>query len=545
MKQIYRVLPSIAMSLLLCAACNTPATSSPDTSSSEQTAQGSQGLQYSYNQQTQSYAVSGIGTCTDKEIVIPATYNNLPVTAIAEGAFKQEKTVTPVRMARPLSADTLYDENIHGEYDFEAVSIPDSIEEIGSEAFMGCEDLEEITMSSLVNMIGTDAFKDTAFYNDPANWDNGVLYLENHLIEAIDTFSGALNIREGITHITDGALTDCVGLTAVNFPASIVYIGELAFKGCTSITEVNLAYPGIYVGRAAFMNCTALTSIDIADDSVASTLPEEDLQKLEKFGNTLPENEDMVVVSPSISFTSNFFTFDKENFVYSSIIEDSAFSGCSALTDISVGKNLKYIGDFAFYECTALTNVSLTNMTVAIHSKDPAVQRGKMKLGAPTLSGVFACCTSLESVVLPEGLTSLTATFQDCTALKTITLPSTVKKLNRTFNWCAALESVNLPTGLERIGYDTFKGCTALQSITLPDSVTVIRAGALAGLPQTCTITLGKGIIEIGEGVFEGDITLYYLGTAAEWNAIALHENWVLYNENAPIIHCADMVIGG
>ena len=545
MKRIYRVLPSIAMALLLCAACNVPATSSPDTSSTQQTAQGSQGLQYSYNQQTQSYAVSGIGTCTDKEIVIPATYNNLPVTAIAEGAFKKEQTVTPVRMARPLSATTLYDESINGAYDFESIVLPDSIEEIGSEAFMGCEDLEEVTMSSLVNMIGTDAFKDTAFYNDPANWENGVLYLENHLIEAIDTFSGVLNIREGITHITDGALTDCVGLTAVNFPASIVSIGELAFKGCTSITEVDLAYPGIYVGRAAFMNCTALTSITIADDSVASTLPDADLQKLEKLGNILPDNEDMVVVSPSISFTSNFFTFDKENFVYSSIIEDSAFSGCSALTDISVGKNLKYIGDFAFYECTALTNVSLTNMTVATHAKDPAVQRGKMKLGAPALNGVFGCCTSLESVELPEGLTSLTATFQDCTALKTITLPSTVKKLNRTFNWCSALENVTLPEGLERIAFDTFKGCISLQSLTIPNSVTVIRDGALAGLPQTCTITLGKGITQIGAGVFEGDITLYYLGTAAEWNAITLHENWVINNENSPIIHCTDEVIGG
>ena len=545
MKRIYRVLPAIAMSLLLCAACNTPATSSPDTSSTQPATQGSQGLQYSYRQESQSYAVSGIGTCTDKEIVVPATYNNLPVTAIEEGAFKKEKGATPVRMARPRSVTTVYDENVNGEYDFEAIVLPDSIEEIGSEAFMGCEDLEEITMSSLVNIIGTDAFKDTAFYNDPANWDNGVLYLENHLVEATAAFSGALNIREGITHITDGALADCVGLTAVNFPASIVSIGELAFKGCTALTEIDLTYSGIYVGRAAFANCTALTSIAIADDSVASTLPEEDLQKLEKFGNALPDNADVIMASSSIYFTGKFFTFDKENFVYSSIIEDSAFAGCSALTDISVGKNLKYIGDFAFYECTALKSVSLTNMTIAKSAKEPAVQRGRMRLGAPAFGGVFGCCASLENVELPDGITSLSATFQDCTALKTITLPATVKNLNRTFNWCSALESVNLPEGLERISYDTFKGCISLQSITVPNSVTAIRDGALAGLPKTCTITLGNGLVEIGEGVFEGDITLYYLGTAAEWNAITLHENWVVNNENSPIIHCTDGVVGG
>ena len=49
------------------------------------------------------------------DVMIPSELGGKKVTAIAEGAFKQEKTVTPVRMARPLSANTLYDENIHGD----------------------------------------------------------------------------------------------------------------------------------------------------------------------------------------------------------------------------------------------------------------------------------------------------------------------------------------------------------------------------------------------------------------------------------------------
>lgn len=42
----------------------------------------SQGLEYTLNNDGMSYTVSGIGTCTDADVIIPTTYNGKPVTVL-------------------------------------------------------------------------------------------------------------------------------------------------------------------------------------------------------------------------------------------------------------------------------------------------------------------------------------------------------------------------------------------------------------------------------------------------------------------------------
>ncbi|MBQ9730460.1 MAG: hypothetical protein IJV80_06605 [Clostridia bacterium] len=44
----------------------------------------SEGLTYALNADGVSYSVTGVGTCTDAMVVIPSTYSELPVTAIAK-----------------------------------------------------------------------------------------------------------------------------------------------------------------------------------------------------------------------------------------------------------------------------------------------------------------------------------------------------------------------------------------------------------------------------------------------------------------------------
>ena len=55
---------------------------------------GSEGLTYELNIHKDGYIVTGMGTCTDTRVVIPSTYNGLPVMSIAKGAFSA--TVPPV-----------------------------------------------------------------------------------------------------------------------------------------------------------------------------------------------------------------------------------------------------------------------------------------------------------------------------------------------------------------------------------------------------------------------------------------------------------------
>ncbi len=47
----------------------------------------SEGLEFTLNDDGKSYSVTGIGTCSDTDIVIPAVYNERPVTSIGNIAF--------------------------------------------------------------------------------------------------------------------------------------------------------------------------------------------------------------------------------------------------------------------------------------------------------------------------------------------------------------------------------------------------------------------------------------------------------------------------
>ena len=54
----------------------------------------SEGLDYALLADGSGYAVTGIGSCTDSVISIPATYLGLPVKQIADGAFKNNAAIT-------------------------------------------------------------------------------------------------------------------------------------------------------------------------------------------------------------------------------------------------------------------------------------------------------------------------------------------------------------------------------------------------------------------------------------------------------------------
>lgn len=78
------------------------------------------GLDYQMNYTLNCYEISGIGTCTDTNIIIPATYKGMPVMGIRENAFLNCTGIT-------------------------SVTIPNSVISIGEYAFSGCSGIKTIT----------------------------------------------------------------------------------------------------------------------------------------------------------------------------------------------------------------------------------------------------------------------------------------------------------------------------------------------------------------------------------------------------------------
>ena len=67
----------------------------------------------------------------------------------------------------------------------QSVIIPDSVTKIGDYAFNCCNNLQSITLSKNISDFGRSVFDGTALYNNPSNWKNGALIIDNYLIKVV------------------------------------------------------------------------------------------------------------------------------------------------------------------------------------------------------------------------------------------------------------------------------------------------------------------------------------------------------------------------
>ncbi len=213
------------------------------------------GLSYSLNEDQTSYSVTGVGTCTDTDIIIPAEYKDLPVTGIADRAFKFCSFVAGITL--PDGVTSIGNSAFNGCSALTSITIPDSVTIIGDSAFWGCSALTSITIPDSVTSIGNFAF-----------WDCSALT--------------SITIPDSVTSIGNSAFEDCSALTSITIPDSVTSIGDAAFWGCTSIEHATMpamaieAIPkdsltaviltsGDSIYDSAFADCSALTSITIPD----------------------------------------------------------------------------------------------------------------------------------------------------------------------------------------------------------------------------------------------------------------------------------------
>ena len=142
------------------------------------------------------------------------------------------------------------------------VTIPNSVTSIGYDAFEYCTSLTNITIPNSVTSIGSNAFYNTAYYNDESNWNNGVLYISDCLIDTNYNFYSTTNytIKGGTRIIASSAFEYCRSLTSVTIPDSVTSIGERVFFCCTSLRNVTIPNSVTSIGFGAF-DCTNLANV--------------------------------------------------------------------------------------------------------------------------------------------------------------------------------------------------------------------------------------------------------------------------------------------
>ena len=200
------------------------------------------GLEFTLNNDGISYAVTGIGECEEYELVIPNSYNGLPVTVIGDNAlygYGLTDVVLPDTLKRiehsALSAN-----------DLESIIIPEGVTYIGDYVFENCEFLMDITIPDSVTYIGFNAFWLIGYCMDPANYDeDGFIYIGNHLIDHAlsyvdyddcETKPTTYSVKEGTVSIGSIAFAS-VELVELSIPASVKGLGFHILGNCDETLE--------------------------------------------------------------------------------------------------------------------------------------------------------------------------------------------------------------------------------------------------------------------------------------------------------------------
>ena len=150
MKRTVLILALLALTVCLCLAF-----ASCGCSDEEETLQPSKGLEYALSDEGEWYTVTGIGTCTDKNLVIPSEHEGLPVRSIGEEAFWLCDTIRSVVISHGI---TSIGKRAFVSSNIATVEIPNSVVEIGEEAFEACKSLKSIEIPESVIDIGERAF---------------------------------------------------------------------------------------------------------------------------------------------------------------------------------------------------------------------------------------------------------------------------------------------------------------------------------------------------------------------------------------------------
>ena len=156
MKRIIIALVLVLATVLSLAACNKEKENENANGDGEVTACEHE-MKYSLNDDKKGYTLTGIGNCDCEDVVIPASYKDLPVTAIGERAFFNCQT--PKSVTIPESVTQIWHRAFASCRSLERVNIPSSVTGMGFYVFMGCTSLESVTIPASVTYIGGDIFQ--------------------------------------------------------------------------------------------------------------------------------------------------------------------------------------------------------------------------------------------------------------------------------------------------------------------------------------------------------------------------------------------------
>lgn len=132
--------------------------------------------------------------------------------------------------------------------DFETITLPQTIEKIGEEAFAYCTSMTSFSIPHLVEKIAPSTFLDCRSLQ---------------IVRYTNSVGGIAFGNDKITEIGDHAFDSCVSLRDFYSPKKVTYFGESAFKNCQSL--INFYFPSTIIEAGDITNYITVRSFAFAD----------------------------------------------------------------------------------------------------------------------------------------------------------------------------------------------------------------------------------------------------------------------------------------
>ena len=397
--------------------------------------------------------------------------------------------------------------------------LPDTVEYIDVNAFLGCKELTRVRWSAGLRKINTGAFDYTG----------------------LET----LVLPEGVTFLGANAFGHA-NLKSVSLPSTVAKM--------TESNEKSDANP--------FAFCENLEEIYVAEGNKA----------YKSDGNCVMRREDNTLVagckaSKIPSYTEHIGRSAFQGAALESValpegvtsIEDYAFARNDRLKEITLPQSLTSIGKYAFLWCAALESIALPDGVTSVGNNafSTCISLKELALGAELLNagcGLTEFCVALEKITVSENNESFSDegncltrkadntviagcasskipagteqigeyAFCGQTQLGAIDFPDGLKNIGHYAFSCTGLKELKLPRGLQRIGVSAFANCIELEYVQIPDSVTDVGSKAFVceqeiGIYYDCTsmtAVITDSLTELKEETFISLCTIYTSHTA-------------------------------
>lgn len=390
-----------------------------------------------------------------------------------------------------------------------SVTIPVGVEELEDNSFADCYELSNVGFAAngVLNRIGKNAF-------------SGCINLTN------------ITIPAGVTKIDDNAFYGCTALTAAVFAenGSLTRIGDNAFENCSNLSEIVLPDTLSDIGIYAFGGCGALQDISIPEsvgiisagmfENCASLIGVEIPAGVNSIGNSAFKGCKKItkLILPD-GITA---------------INGNTFEGCSSLSEIVLPDSITVINDNAFKDCSSLSEIALPDGISAIgkHAFDSSALEKIFMPDSVISIGDYAFnkCVKLSSVVFGDNIRLKEIgvyVFGYCYALESIAIPNTVTTLKRGAFSNSGLTSIFIPASVEVVSESAFNNCRSLNKATIAQNskLRVIEKGAFNSCISLTEINIPAKLTSIGDNAFQFCSMLnkvYFEGRYQDWNKINL-----------------------